>query len=347
MINSKISKDFNSKFDDLIQEATEIVVTGHESPDEDSIGSVLSTYEILVTRYPKKKIRIIYSSDPEPRFRIFKNYDKIEFVSDIAYELKNTDLLIFLDGSQYSRFSKYPEKLQKVPTTICIDHHSSPIDEFTLTLVLPAYPSCTEIIYLVLCQDYPVSKELAEIFLMGILGDTGNFTYIKPHQTETLATTKKLLEISEIEIQEFQSRYRTISQKTFLVIQELIKNTRYSCGGDWPDFQYSYIDRDFTEGGKYTDSEISEGNHIYMSNYLRMITGYSWGFVITPKGNGDCGISGRSLPNSVSVRDLMEKMKIGGGHDRASGGKFKDKSDSKKCIEEVLNWISSNKPVIT
>lgn len=52
--NSKLFKEFYSKFDDLIREATEIVITAHESPDEDSIGSVLSTYEILVTRYPKK-----------------------------------------------------------------------------------------------------------------------------------------------------------------------------------------------------------------------------------------------------------------------------------------------------
>lgn len=261
--------------------------------------------------------------------------------------LNHTDLLIVLDGSQFGRFSKQPENLKTVPVTICIDHHASPIDEFTLSLVLPAYSSCTEVIYLALCQEIVVSKKLAEIFLMGILGDTGNFTYIKPHQTETLATAKKLLEISKIEIQEFQSRYRTISQRSFLVIQELIKNTQYSCVDEWPNFQYSYIDTEFTESGHYTDSEISEGCHIYMSNYLRMITGYGWGFVITPKANGDCSISSRSLPKSVSVRDMLERMKIGGGHDRASGGKFKDQKDTKICIEQVLSWIAINSPVLT
>lgn len=343
------SPEFSSKFFDLVEKSDKVVITAHESPDDDSIASVLSVFDILTTKYPNKNIRIVYSSEPEDKFNIFKNYEKIEFVSDLAEEIKDTDLLIMLDGSQFSRFSKQPEKLKTIPNTICIDHHSSPIDEFTLSLVAPTYPSCSEIIYLALCSDFEISKELAEIFMLGILGDTGNFTYLKPHQTETLATAKKLLEISKIEIQEFQSRYRTISKRSFLVIQELIKNTHYFSARDWPDFQYSYLDRDFTENGMYTDNEISEGSHIYMSHYLRMIEDHPWGFVITPKINGDCGISGRSLPKSVSVRDLMERMKLGGGHDRAAGGTFKKINgdvDVKESVKKVSDFIKENKPAI-
>ena len=55
--------------------------------------------------------------------------------------------------------------------------------------------------------------------------------------------------------------------------------------------------------GGYTDSDVSEASHIYMSHYLRMIEDYPWGFVITPKLNGDCGISGRSLPK-MSVSEM-------------------------------------------
>lgn len=346
---SQLSSEFTSKFFGLVNQANKIIITAHESPDEDSIASVLSVYDILSHRYPKKNIRIIYSSEPEDKFRIFKNYDKIEFVTDLADEISGTDLLILLDGSQFSRFTKQPEKIKAILNTICIDHHSSPIDEFTLSLVSPTYPSCSEIIYLALCSTLQVSKELAEIFMLGILGDTGNFTYLKPHQTDTLATAKKLLEISKIEIQEFQSRYRTISKRVFDVLQELIKNTNYSSANDWPNFQYASVERDFKDKGGYADSDISEASHIYMSHYLRTIEDYPWGFVITPKLNGDCGVSGRSLPKSVSVRDMMERMKLGGGHDRAAGGTFKKVGDDvnvKDCVGKVLSWIKNNKPVI-
>lgn len=341
--------EFSTNFFELIEGAKNMVITAHESPDDDSIASVLSVYEIISTKYPKKNIRIVFSSEPEDRFNIFKNYEKIEFVPDLAEEIIDTNLLIMLDGSQFSRFSKQPEKLKTIPKTICIDHHSSPADEFTLSLVAPFYPSCSEIIYLTLCGDFEVSKELAEIFMLGILGDTGNFTYLKPHQTETLTTAKKLLDISKIEIQEFQSQYRTISKRVFDVIQELMKNTNYKSVEGWPNFQYSFVERSFMDKDKYTDSEVSEANHSYMSHYLRMIEQYPWGFVVTPKLNGDCVISGRSLPKSVSVRDMMERIKLGGGHDRAAGGTFK-KTDrdvgAVESINKVLNWIKNKRPVI-
>ena len=346
---SQLSSEFTSKFFDLVNQANKTVITAHESLDEDSIASVLSVYDVLSCKYTKKNIRIIYSSEPEDKFKIFKNYDKIEFVTDLADEIGGTDLLIMLDGSQFNRFSKQPEKLRTIPNTICIDHHSSPIDEFSLSLVSPAYSSCSEIIYLALCIDFEVNKELAEIFMLGILGDTGNFTYLKPYQTETLATARKLLEISKIEIQEFQSKYRTISKRVFDIIQELIKNTNYFSASGWSNFQYTSIERSFMDKGGYTDSDVSEASHIYMSHYLRMIEDYPWGFVITPKLNGDCGISGRSLPKNVSVRDVMERMKLGGGHDRAAGGTFKRADGDvsvKDSVEKVLSWIKNNKPAI-
>lgn len=347
---SLVSQEFSSEFFRLVEESDKVVITAHESPDDDSIASVLSVYEILSTKYPKKNIRIIYSSNgSEDKFNIFKNYNRIEFVPDLAEEINGVSLLIMLDGSQFSRFLIQAEKLKVVPNTICIDHHSSPIDDFTLSLVAPTFPSCSEIIYLALCSDFEVSKGLAEIFMLGILGDTGNFTYLKPHQTDTLAIAKKLLEISKIEIQEFQSRYRTISKRVFDVIQELTKNTNYSSANGWPNFQYAFVDRSFKDEDEYTDSEVSEASHIYVSNYLRMIEDHPWGFIITPKLNGDCSISGRSLPKSVNVRDIMERMKLGGGHDRAAGGTFKKVDGDvnvKNSVDKVLNWIKNNKPVI-
>ena len=191
---------------------------------------------------------------------------------------------------------------------------------------------------------------MAEIYLLGILGDTGNFAYLKPHQSKTLLIAKRLIEIGKIEIQEFQSRYRTLSDRVFTLIQELIKNTRYHQINNWPNFQTSYLDRQFRKSGDYIDSEVSEASHIYMAHYLRVIKDHPWGFVVTPKDNGDCGMSLRSLPNGVSVRDIVEKMGIGGGHDRAAGSTFKKKDTDtvkvKDCMKQVMEWMKKNKPVV-
>ena len=346
----EISPNFASDFFKLVTQTNNIVITAHEAPDEDSIASCLSVFDLLSTKFPEKNLRIIYSSDPDPKYEVFKNYDKIEFVADLADYLGNTDLLIMLDGGNFSRFSQKTERLKSVPQTICIDHHCSPIDKFTLSLVAPRYPSCVEIIFRSLFTGLAIDKPLAEMFLLGILGDTGNFTYLKPHQTETLTLVQKFLEISQIEIQEFQSRYQTISKREFGIIQELIKNTQYSSAKNWPDFQFSFIERNYLADNHFTDIETSEAGYLYSTEYIRRIKGNTWGFVVIPKNNGDVYISCRSLPKSVNVRDLMERMGIGGGHDRASGGTFpkRDQSlDVAHCIERTLAWFKANSPVLS
>ena len=45
----------------------------------------------------------------------------------------------------------------------------------------------------------------------------------------------------------------------------------------------------------------------------------------------------------------MERMKLGGGHDRAAGGTFKRADGDvsvKDSVEKVLSWIKNNKPAI-
>ena len=343
----EINTQFTSEFFGLVNSSNNISITSHLAPDEDSISSVLSIYHLLISKYPEKNIRLLYSSDKDSKYQIFRHFDKIEFVGDIADHLENTDLLIMLDGSNYSRFSKKPETLKEIFKTIVIDHHCSPIDNFTLSLVAPQYPACVEIIYRSLFTDFPIDKPLAEIFLMGILGDTGNFTYLKSHQTGTLEVAKSLLDISKIEIQEFLASYQSISTRVFEVVKELIKNTIYSSVSGWPDFQYSHITRTYSEKLSLTNSEISEASHIYSTEYLRTIEGYTWGFVISPNTNGDVNISCRSLPKSVNVRIFLEKLIKGGGHDRASGGTFymSDKPVSvTDSLKKTLDWINSNSP---
>lgn len=348
---TQISRKFSKDFFNLAKEAQDIVITSHVSPDEDSIASVLVLFWFLKEKFKNKNIRILYTGQKNSRFKTFKNFDKIEFVPDVSEVVDKIDLLILLDASQYNRVSYNPRKLKEnIAKTICIDHHNSPVDNFDISLVVPSLPANTELIYKEFFNtDKKINKDLAKIFLLGILGDTGNFAYLKPSQTDTLLVAKKLLDICNMEIQELQSGYRILSKRTFTLIQELVKNTQYHQIKNWPLFQTSFLNRETKNEGNYLDSEIKEANHVYMSNYIRGIEGFPWGFVLTPKDNGDCGISFRSLPQSVNVRILAEQMKIGGGHDRAAGGEFKKEEkeqDVKKCLEKIIKWIKQNKPVI-
>jgi len=78
-----------------------------------------------------------------------------------------------------------------------------------------------------------------------------------------------------------------------------------------------------------------------MSSFLRNVEGYTWGFVISPQNDNDSSISLRSLPNSVNVSSFMQKMAIGGGHDRAAGGEIKN-STPQNTIKTLIKWIEEN-----
>ena len=348
-MNTETLKQFSVEFFKLVAQSENILITSHISPDDDSISSVLAVAEIIAQKYADKKVRIMYTGKPVARWHTFKRFGEIKFVDDISQELNGVDLLIMLDGSEYFRFSHNPEVLKTVPNTICIDHHASPPATFTLPLIDTTMPANAELIYRTFEHDMALNKELAEIFLLGILGDTGNFAFLKPHQSETLDIAKKLIDCADVFVDEFQSRYNTISQREFEIIQEFIKNTNYINLPNWPGCQYSFIDRAIIAKHGYTDEEISAGSSIYMSHYLRLITGYGWGFTLKPRSNGDCHLSFRSLTGSVKVRDMVERMKIGGGHDRACGGAFKKVDhdvEMSEGVDKIKSWMSENSPVI-
>ncbi len=347
---SEITPQFAVDFFKMADEAKNICITTHMSADEDAIASVLAVYRLISDKYPDKDIQVIYTGEANYRFRSFQNFEKIQFVSDAGNYFDKFDLLLLLDGSNYHRFTSKPDKVKDFQgKTICIDHHSSPADEFDLALIVPDIPSTAEIVYRTFAKNIPMDKPLAEIFLLGILGDTGNFSFLKPSQTQTFLIAKRLVEEGGIEIAELQSRYRTLEPRILITLGELIKNTNYHQISDWPDFQTSFIDRDFANQNNLTDKEIAEASEIYTAFFVRSVTGFRWGFTIRPKSNGECNVSFRSLPEGVNVREVAERIGIGGGHDRAAGGTFREEGrilEAEECLNRVLGWLKENKPLI-
>ncbi len=342
--------EFRTAFFAHCDQSHAIVITAHYSPDDDSIASVLSVYTMLTAQYPSKSVRIVYTGKIVERYNIFHNFEHIEFVDDIANHLEGTDLLIILDVNRLARISNTPEKIVAlgIPAMIVIDHHSSPPDDFTLALIEPSLSSNAELVYRALGAEAVLTKELAELFLLGILGDTGNFAYVQPSQSGVFTIAKGLIEMVGMPIDAFRARYGGIPKHIVPLLQLLVQNMAYSSITGWPDAQYSYIDRATMIEGGYTDEDMSAASHIYMGQYLPRIQGHGWGLVATPREDGSARISGRSLKGSVNVRSLFERMGIGGGHDRASGAALSGADgpmDGKPAILAILEWMKHNQPL--
>jgi nanoRNase/pAp phosphatase (c-di-AMP/oligoRNAs hydrolase) len=345
-----LHSDFRKEFFALVEQSEHVVITAHMSPDDDSIASVLSVYTILTALYPAKQVRVVYASVRPERYSIFPNFDKIAFVDDISSHCNGADLLIVLDVNTFARITLDPDALRSlhIKNTVVIDHHKSVPDAFTLSLIEPTSTSNAELIYRALGAEEMLDKELAELFLLGILGDTGNFAYVPPEQSEVFVIAKQLIETIGMPIDMFRSRYGGIPKRMVPLLQVLVHNMHYEAVPGWPDVQLSYIDRSTMKHGSYTDEDMSAASHIYMGQYLPKIQGYGWGLVATPREDGSVRVSGRSLKGSVNVRELFERMNIGGGHDRASGAAIKSDGvfvDGKEGLDTILKWMRSNTPL--
>lgn len=332
---------FKKDFFELVEKATHVVITAHLNPDDDSLGSVMALHEILTAKYPSKDIKIIYEGEPSVRHQSFANFTHIQFVSDIAEHVEGVDLLVVLDVNNYARISKKSEVLVAIPYRVVIDHHASAPDVFTLSYIDSTYSSCSELVYALFNDVVPLTPSLAASFLLGILGDTGGLAYVSSNTTETFMVAKRLIEIVGMSISAFRAPYTGIPKKLIPLLQELIQHTQYEEVEGWPPLQYTYV----ISQNNYSDEDMSAASHIYMGQYLPRIEGYTWGLVVTPRSDGSARISGRSLPGSVNVRDLMERMTIGGGHDRASGGYMKD-INPELAMQKIVEWMKFNKPAI-
>ncbi len=353
MTYTKVSAEFRQEFDQLVNQANNILITSHTHPDDDSIGSVLSTYYVLKSKYSLKNIQILYSGEIDDAWNYFENFSQIKRVADIGNHLSDFDLIIYLDSSQYSRFSDLPEKLAECKKpTICIDHHKNPADNFTLLLQDTNAASASELVYLSLVQDLPkIESRLGETLLLGILGDTGQLTFVAPSQSYVFDIVKKLVQEADINIQELKSKYKTYPMSIFKIVQELIKNTQLIQIDNWPEFLYSYLSRNYVIENKLTDIQLSSAKGIFKAGFSTSIKEADWSAVFSPDENGDVSLSVRSRPGSVNCRMMMQAMGIGGGHDRAAGGIFETKDEQSLEVEETFekfrDWMKQNKPTLT
>lgn len=318
-----------------IGEAKTIVISGHVSPDDDSIASTISTY-YAITRKLKHKgsVRIVYPGSRMPRWDPFPLYEHVEFTDDFAGELDDADLAIFVDGNQWHRFG-----IEKADVaTICIDHHHYESLDFDLNIIDPTAASTTEMIESLFYNTDALDETIAPILLMGIIGDTGMFRFITPKNAHVLITAHRLIMEANLDVQHFLAGYHRRGLAAHKPYAHLLGSSQIIEIPGWPKGMYSVASTDVCKDAN--DDQISEAAHQFVSYALQVDT-IDWAFVVTPRSDGSSKLSFRSLPHSVNVKDLATKMGIGGGHDRAAGGRFESTAPA-DAAEQVLAWCKAH-----
>ncbi|MEA2088343.1 MAG: bifunctional oligoribonuclease/PAP phosphatase NrnA [Patescibacteria group bacterium] len=170
-----------------IQSAKKILVTAHQKPDGDALGSIFAITKYLESQGKNYKIYIEGEN----------NYKNMPFLNFTSVDIKNIsnanfDALITLDSGDLARTG-----LDKAITglkIINIDHHISNNNFGDINLVNSNASSTTEILTKFFqTVNFEIDKDTASALLLGILTDTDNFSN-KGTSSDAFAISSYLLE---------------------------------------------------------------------------------------------------------------------------------------------------------
>ena len=157
---------------DQIEKAQSIAISGHMSPDGDSIGACLGLCSYIEDRYPGREVALFLEAIPA-KFNFLKHSDRIRQQKE---KNKVYDLYFALDCSEPERLKDFQAWFEKASFRICVDHHLTNQGFGDLAFVVPDASSTCEVLWDLLDEDY-ISRECAQALYTGLVHDTGVFRH--------------------------------------------------------------------------------------------------------------------------------------------------------------------------
>ena len=318
----------------VISDANRIMLTTHENPDGDGLGSESGLYYHF--KDIGKDVRIVnYSPLPEDYY--FLNDDNIFDTFDESQHtewMKDVDLVIIFDVGDYVRIRTIVDAIDSHGLkTMNIDHHPHPDDHpFTHNIVdlSAAATGCMVYEYLQIARSEPISKESLEGIYTAVMTDTGCFRYSntdnKCHEIaiECLAAG---IETHTI----YQGVYENSTQSRMQLMGEFLTNLHYELDGN---LAWFLITQDMVDRANATKADV-EG----FSDMVRTIRGVEVALMIFEQNEDSCRINFRSK-GKYSVNDIAKSLG-GGGHAFAAGavvaGPLQDVKE--KAVDASINSI--------
>ncbi|QRX64975.1 DHH family phosphoesterase [Dysgonomonadaceae bacterium zrk40] len=301
-----------------INEAEQIVITTHLSPDGDAIGSSLALYHFL--KKQGKQARIIVPNSFPHFLKWMKGAGDIsvaEYNPEAArHILFHADLIFSLDYNIHKRIGLMAPMLEASPATkILIDHHLLPGNGFDIVASHPDISSTSELIFRLLFQagKYEVmSKTEAECIYCGMMTDTGGFTY-NSSDPEIFEIISLLLrkEINKDAI--YSKVFHNYSAERFRLLGFTLSKRMEV----YPDLHAALIWLSKEDQAQF---QFNKGDTEGFVNYPLSIRGIIFSTFIR-EDEGLIKLSFRSQ-QSFPCNEFASDFFNGGGHLNASGGEF-------------------------
>lgn len=297
-----------NKLLELIENAKNIAITGHVSPDGDCTGSTLALYNYITENFEGKQVRVCLEK-PSMKFSYMNGFDLIS--EDPFLE---ADLLVSLDASDRERLGSRGVMLDTAKESICIDHHVTNTNFAKFNIVEDFRSSTCELLYTLL--DYnKISVNTAVCLYTGIVHDSGVFKY--------QSTTRQTMEIAGALIDKGFDFTKIIDDTYFKkdfnatkLLGLVLTNAKLIFDGKCC---YGLLDYD-TWTGYIDDKKKMDG----IIDNLRNIDGVEIALFMYETAKDEHKVSLRSINADVSS---IAAALGGGGHMRAAGATVYGKAD--------------------
>jgi phosphoesterase RecJ-like protein len=294
----------------------ETVLFTHVNPDGDAIGTMLGLYWFLNSM--GHNVSMIVPNEIPFFLEWMPGCNKILMVEK-SYEqslkvMKGAEVFICVDFNEPERLDRLKDEfLRSKAVKVLIDHHPGPKKFTDLSISIPDAGSASELVYNLITETGNhdlINKNIAECLFVGIMTDTGCFSY-NSSRPETFRVVADLLEKGIDKDDIYRLVYDNYSADRMRLLGFSLNEKMVLI----PEYKTAYI--------ALTREELARYNHV---------TGDTEGFVNLPfsiKGiivtalflekEDYIKISFRSR-GDFEINKFAEKHFNGGGHKNAAGG---------------------------
>jgi bifunctional oligoribonuclease and PAP phosphatase NrnA len=299
------------------------IVTTHENPDGDALGSLLAT-TFALRELGKDADMYLFGEVPIPN-----EYEFMDFAGIVRGPNPDSSdrVVVALDCANERRLGPESALLDKAQLVVDIDHHHDNTRFGKVNLIVGHASSTGEILADVFRElDVSLTPEIAEALYIAVVTDTGRFQYANT-TAKALRLAAELVEAGADVHRVFQGVYENVAFAKLKLVARALENAEVFEGGR---VVVSHLEReDFEHAG--AEEPYSEG----IIDYLRAVEGTELAALIRepPTANGPTHrISLRTTEADLDVSAIARKSG-GGGHRQAAG------FSSEASIEEITEFI--------
>ncbi len=321
---------------ELIDQADNVFIMGHENADIDSLGASLGLYRIVKSRNKDAYI-VLNRLNPTienltARIRKNEEYADLFINRSEAVETQSDKTLLIIVDTHRKSFTEIPELVENGRQVVVIDHHRRGADyiQDTVLTYQETYASSTcelvtEVIQYI-DEKLKLTQLEAEALYAGIVVDTKSFTFKTGVRTFEAASYLRRQGVDTVAVKQlFQN-----DMETYMSISAVVRDAEL-------------INNEIAIS--ICDAEVKNPQMIAAkaADELLNLSGISASFVLSSV-DSEIWISGRSL-GDINVQMILEKLG-GGGHLSVAGAQLEDsdindaKDKLKYAIMEYINEMA-------